>query len=258
MDLAQIVSELWHRRGWVLLGVAVSLLVGLSTAYRIQFLPPNLEPKALSLGAANTQILIDSPDSALTDIGRDLDPLAVRASVFARFMTSEPVREVIARQVGLPKSAIVTEAPLSPNQPAAAKEPPAATRGNQLVGEGRTYRLRFSSDQGQPTITIAASAPNARDAVRLANAGAVGFKKYMERIQATQNVPSARRVTVRQLGNAEGGTVTGQINTKLLIAAAIGALIAWCLLVLLVSNVARSLRELREVERGGDEQPTAT
>lgn len=249
MDLAQVLRELWRRRGWLALGALLALYLALTTAYRVGLFPPSLERKTLAVGVADTQLLVDTPRSALTDVGRDLEPLAARATVFTHFMTSLPVREAVARRVGLPASAIQADAPPSPNQPRAATEPTAAQRGSAVVGERRGYRLFFSNDPTSPTVNIRAQAPTARDAIRLANAGAAGFRAYVQRIQVQQGDPPARRVQLRQLGSAQGGIVGGEINERLAALAFAGAFVGWCLLVLLVVNVARSWREL-EAEEG--------
>jgi uncharacterized protein involved in exopolysaccharide biosynthesis len=236
MDLAQILKELWSRRGWLAVGLVVALFAGLATAYEIGVLPPSLEKKALSIGVADTQILIDSPDSSLADLGRDLEPLAKRAGVYARFMTTRPVRRAIAAEVGLRDDQIITETPLLSQVPKAAKEPANAERSRKLLGEDNAYRLRFTTDSGLPTITIYAQAPRVEDAERLANAGATGFANYVRQVQQ------------RQLGAAQGGVLAEEINRPLAALTFAGVFIGWCLLVLLVGNVSRSMRELSEAE----------
>jgi hypothetical protein len=256
MDFAQVLRELWLRRAWLALGVVVALIAGLSTAYRIGVLPPKLTERALSIGAADTQILIDSPESALTDLGTDFKPFADRAQVYARFMTSRPVREAIAREVGLEDQDLIVSSPPSPNQTREQREPAATRRDNDLLGETNQYRLHFSTDPGLPTITIGAQAPRVEDAVRLADAAAIGFRKYVAAVQQRQDVPPERRVTVRQLGAAQGGVVAEDINRPLAILTFVAVFIAWCLLVLLASNVARSMRQLDEAGTAGDVQDT--
>lgn len=257
MDLAQILKELWSRRRWLAVGLVVALVAGLSTAYKIGFLPPKLEKKALAIGVADTQILIDSPDSSLADLGRDLDPLAKRAGVYARFMTTRPVRRAIAAEVGLRDDQIITETPLLGQVPKAAQEPANAPRSRALLGEDTFYRLRFTSDSGLPTITIHAQAPRVEDAVRLANAGATGFANYVRQVQQRQGIPEVRRVTVRQLGAAQGGVLAEEINRTLALLTFIGVFVGWCLLVLLVSNVTRSMRELGDSDDRERERPVS-
>ena len=245
MDLAQIINELWKHRGWLTLGLVIAVFIGLSTAYRVTLLPPGLEQKSLAVGAAETQILVDTPDSSLTDLGVGLEPLAERASVFSRFMTSRPVRASIAREVGLKENEIFTETPIGFD---VAQDPAQPERSNKLLGENIEYRLRFTADQGLPTVKINAQAPRADDARRLADAAAAGFAKYVKAIQVRQQVPPARRVTVRQLGKAQGGLVAKDVNRPLALLTTLGVFIGFCLLVLLVANLSRSLRQIREAE----------
>lgn len=246
MDFAQVLRELWLRRGWVALGAAIALIAGLATAYRISVFPPSLDEKTLSIGAADTQILIDSPQSALTDLGRDFRPLADRASVYARFMTSRPVQRAIAREVGIDESQLFVNAPPTGDQTREQREPSSEERDNELLGENLGFRLNFSAQPGLPTVTISAQAARVEDAIRLANAGAIGFEKYVEAVQERQRVPAERRVTIRQLGSATGGVVAEDVNEPLAILTFAGAFIAWCLLVLLFANVSKSMRELNE------------
>jgi hypothetical protein len=248
MDLAQVLHELWQRRNWLVLGALIALFAGLSTGYHVGLLPPKVEKKSLAIGTANTQILIDTPQSSLTDLGIGLEPLAERASVFARFMTSRPVRASIAQEVGLKEDELVTEAPQSE-----AVDPNRAERSDALLGEDTSYRISFATDRGLPTITIRAQAPRAEDAIRLADAGAAGFARYVKAVQHKQHVPLERRVTVRQLGKAEGGTVAADINRPLAILTFVGVFIAFCLLLLLASNVSQSMRDIREAEQAGTE-----
>jgi hypothetical protein len=249
MDFAQVVRELWIRRWWVFLGVFASLFIGLSTAYNVGLFPPSVQKKALAMGAADTQVLIDTPHSALTDLGINTEPLAQRASVYSRLMTSEPVRAAIAREVGLKPEQLTTESPLLSGMPKSAQEPVQSQRANDLLGEQIPYHLRFSADSGLPAINIQATAPRVEDAIRLANGAASGFTKYIQAVQATQNVPKLRRVTPRQLGRAEGGQVVQNPNIALATVATIALFIGWCLLVLFIGNTVRGLRELNNADQ---------
>lgn len=248
MDVAQIFRELWRLRRWMLVGILVALLAALSVGYRVSFFPPGLHSKDLQIHTADTAVLVDGPNSVITDLAADVTSLAARANVYARFMTNLPVRRAIAAAAGLPVEAIVTTAPLAQNQPAAAREPVAAQRSQQLLGENRSYSLEFRTDSGLPTVSILAQAPTTEQALRLANAGAQGFAAYIRHVEAGRNVPVARRVRIRQLGPAEGGTVAKNVKTAAVVAAFVGVLLAWAMLVLLGANVARNWRTLDEID----------
>lgn len=248
MDVAHILRELWERRRWVAPGVVVALLAALAMAFEISLLPPGLKSKKLTVNTASTAILVDGRRSVVADITADLTGLAARASVYSRYMTNLPVRRAIARRAGLPVERIVTEAPLARNQPAAAREPVAIQRSQAILGEQKDYFLRFDTDPGLPTISILSQAPTVAEAVRLANAGAQGFRDYLRRVEGSRRVPLARRIAIRQLGSAEGGTVGRSVKKVTVLAAFAGTLLAWCLLVLLVANVERHWRDLEAAQ----------
>lgn len=240
MDVAQIFRELWLRRLWVLLGVVVAILAALAVGWHITLNPPGLRSKDLTVHTADTTVLVDAPTSVIADLDAPLLVLAARANVYARYMTNLPVRRAIAARAHLPVERIVTEAPLAQNQPAAAREPVASQRSQKILGEQKNYTLRFQTDSGLPTVTILSQAPSTREAIALANAGAQGFKDYIRRLEAARKVPIDRRVIIRQLGTAEGGSIGKSVKATGVIAAFAGTMLAWCLLVLLVSSVARN------------------
>lgn len=259
MDLAQALRQLSRHRGWVALGLLVAAVAGLSTAYRISVLPPDLSERALSYGTANTQVLVDTPTSALTDLGPRLDPLTQRAAVFTRLARTRPVQQAIAREAGTDERTLVVEAPIQSNEPNAATEPTAERRSDNLLDEDRRFRVIFERDRGLPAVNVFARAPRAEDAVRLADAGAAGFIKYIEAVQRRQQVPPERRVTLRQLGAATGGQIAGDINLELAVLVFAGIAFAWAVLILVVSGVADNMRKLREAEETGlSDAPTTS
>ena len=97
MDLIKILNELWKRRLWVLGAVVVAALIGLSTTYKL----PSLEKRAELVGAASSQVLIDSSTSAIADVERDPAPLANRAVVLAQYMSSSEARTAIAAKMDI-------------------------------------------------------------------------------------------------------------------------------------------------------------
>lgn len=249
MDFAQVLMELWRRRVWLLVGLVVATVVAVSTVYRVSLFPPDLESRQLELGVADTQLLVDAPNSAITDLGIGFKQLSERAGVYTRLMTTRPVRRAIARRMDVPEEAIVTVAPLPNSVPRAGREPDRPTRANEILDEIGRLVLTFTSVPTAPTITIQAEAPTGETAVRLADAAAEGFTAYVEKRERVEGVPPSRRVALRQLGSAQGGTIAEGVDLKLAALAFAGTFLVWCLLVLLVSNVAASMRTLRAAER---------
>jgi capsular polysaccharide biosynthesis protein len=255
MELAQVLIVLWNRRSIVALGSLVAIFVALSTGYHVSVLPPNLKAKSLAMGTADTVLLVDTPVSAVLNVNADVGPLVARASVLAPLMTSLPVRQAIATAAGVPVSAIYTAAPLNGDGTIFATEPSAAQRSQQLLGENLGLRLSISANAGTPTIAISAQATSAQAAIRLANAAATGFINYMKTSEAAENIPVRDRTVLRQLGEAEGGTIGSGTNIGLVVLAFFGVMIVWMVLVVVGSSVAENLRVIRASGERPEESP---
>ena len=243
MDLATALRELWSLKIWVVGIAALALLVSVSTAYRVHFLPPSLEKKSLEYGAAQTQILIDSPSSTLADLGRDFAPLAERAQVFSQFMASPPVKDEIAEAVGLPAGAVTAQASVATqNLPRSATEPGQGERANELLAEGVGYKLSFEAQESLPIVTVYAQAPEAEQAIKLADGAAVGLRSYLAKVEARQRVPELRQVRIVALGAAKGGVVNSGANRMVAMVAFLGVLAFGCVALLVVSSAASGMR----------------
>lgn len=243
MDLATAIRELWHLRLWVVLVALLAVLAAVATAYKVQPFPPSLEKKSLEFGAAQAQILIDSPRTTLADLNREFTPLAERAQVFSQFMASPPVKDEIARVVGVPPGALTAEASVaSQNLPSSATEPGGGERANQLVAEGIGYKLSFEAQESLPIVAVYAQAPKAEQAIELADGASVGLRRYLTKVEAAQEIPDRRRVRVIALGAAKGGIVNSGANKMVAAIAFLGVLTFGCVLLLVLANVIRGLR----------------
>ena len=242
MDLTHALRELWRLRLGVIAVVWVAVVVALCVSFNVSLSPPSLESKSYEFGAASTVVMVDGKRSPVVDIRQQFEPLATRAAVYARLMTSAPVREYIAREIGLPGAAIVAEGPPSPNVTRAEREPLAGERSNALLGENVGYRLSFRSEDELPILNIAAQAPTAADAVKLADAAVVGLTKYVARVQRRSDVKPGARVRLSQLGAPQGGIVNSGVNKTVPVLAFGATLIIGLALLLAAANVVRNWR----------------
>jgi hypothetical protein len=170
MELADFIRELLRRKVWVVLAALIGAIAGISVVYQVDYRHLTLRAKHFEAGAASTQLLVDSAEQPLGDYRAELEPLTARAQIYAQLMTSRPVLKHIAHDAGLPARLITALGPSAATGPSkpAASEP--VQRSNQLAYEGRGYRLAFSATPQQPTVSIFAQAPTAKQAARLANA----------------------------------------------------------------------------------------
>ena len=239
-----ILSTLWRRRYWVLLAVVAAVGVGIVTTHRVSLSPPSLETKAFTTGSATTQVLLDSPRSSLTTLDEDIGRLSTRAALFATFMRNGTLIEAIARRANLPVERLTSDGPyVGPGQPNA--EVGAEERANQLVSEGKLYRLRYDagrSDSPLPIVAIYAQAPNSEQAVRLADAAAKELQAYVERAGRESGAPSSARLIVSQLTPAVGGEIATGVATKAAVLTAVGLLGALLLAIVIISGLVESWR----------------
>src|SRR4051812_5218885 len=113
MELVAILRELWQRKVWVAVAAGVALFAALLTAYKL----PSFEKRSLQLGAASSQLLVDSPKSTLVSGADDgtLTTLSARARIYAQYLSSLEARDQIARLSGIPARTISVSGPFSPD-----------------------------------------------------------------------------------------------------------------------------------------------
>jgi hypothetical protein len=240
MELAQILREVGRHRVWLAFAVFVAIAAGIFQAYPPRLDPVGLEKKSLEIGSASTEVVIDSRRSAIIDLGGDIDPLAQRAQTYARLGGSSPVRRIIGRRTGIPEEVIETGSPGGGGG--------AVERSEQLKGENERYRLSFGFTESQPVIVVSAQAPTAEAAAGLANGAAAALSTYVKRQQDDQRVPPGRRVTLRQIGPAEGGIINPGVNVVAAVLTGLAAFIGFCLLILFVSRTRADLKRARVSE----------
>jgi hypothetical protein len=240
MEIGYILNELWRRKYWVALGLIVAVIAAASTAYKL----PSLEKKSLVLGTASTEVLIDSPRSPLGSLTSEIDTLAVRAGIYARLIESTPVRERVARELGVSPLGVATQGP-QPKRSQRGREASAGDRSNELLTEDNELRLFASSAGDIPLLTISGQGPTGESAIRLVDAAANAIADYVSEIQESQDIPEYARVQIRRLGPPQGGLVNEGVDKMAAALAFVGGFVGWCILVLLAGRIGESWREVR-------------
>jgi Chain length determinant protein len=240
MEIAEILKTLWSRK----LATAAIVILAVAAAVAVR-----LSVSSVPTGTATVQVLVDSPDSALANLSQETVPLTTRASVFAQVMTSEAVLEDIAASAGVPASQITAEGPYSGAGEALDVITPSEARGNQLLAEKTKYKLTFVAQTDEPVVTATVQGPNAVAAASLAAGIYPGVQKYVTTLQQQSVTPRADRVTIRQLGPPQAGTVNSSSRTTLAAAALFGVLLIGLLVLLGVEGWRRRSDELTALER---------
>jgi hypothetical protein len=259
MELARALNALWRRRLLVGIGVLVATAVAVISVFQVSLFPPKLTSRTNEFATASTQILVDTPNSSFANLSEEVDPLNYRAGVFARFLASPEAIGLIAREAGLPANAIEAQGPYEQGQPLFAIEPTAEKRSTQIIGERALYRLRFENNPNMPLISVYAQAPTDEGAKRLADAAPAALRSYVQGIQKLQHTPVKRRVTLRQLGDATGGTVNAGANLQIAVLVFFVVLILWCLLLIPAHTILKGWRSGsdRDGDDGGSPPPSS-
>jgi hypothetical protein len=248
MALVEVIRQLWHRKLLVGLVVVLALAAAIFSAYRLS--GSGLEKRALTVAAASSQILVDSPDSTLV-AGAELgtfEALSTRAKIYGQYLASLSARQEIAKQAGVPASSIATSGPFSSaTGQTAYSSQSSGERAGELLQEGASNRLVFTAQEGVPILTVDAQAASADQAIALASASFTTLKEYVHSLEADGR-PVRQGVTVRELGAPEGGTLGGTNNIMLMVLAFLVVFGLGCAAILMVPTFARRWRALDDVE----------
>jgi hypothetical protein len=232
MEFALVVRELARHRLALAIGVLVAVIAAVLSVYRLDGFA--LKPRALQYSSASTRVFVDTSSSVLGNLSQSFEPLQSRATVYANFMASPTVLNLIGKRVGIAGDQLYAAGPIDPLVPRIVQEPTAVQRNVQITGETTPYRLNFNSDPNLPTIGIFAQAPSTKQSVQLANAAVASLEQYVVSLEEADQIPQKSRVVIRQLGEANGGVVDGGISKAVAMMVFIGVFFVWCLMTLLL------------------------
>lgn len=232
MGFALVLRELLRHRLLLALGLLVAAAAATLSVYRID--GETLKPRKLQHSSATTQVIVDSPSSFLGDLSEPLEPLNVRAMVYANLLATPKLLELIGRRMGIEGDQIYAAGPVDPVESIIAQEPTALKRNVQLTGETDPFRLNFTANLDLPDIGINAQAPTTSEALALANSAAAALQQYVATLQ--KRARPADRVTIRQLGPAVGAVDDAGVSKSLAGIVFVAVFLLWCGLVLVAAR----------------------
>lgn len=253
MDMALVgtIRQLWRRKLLVSLVFVLAVFAAILAAYRVSVSPPGLHKRALTVAAASSQILVDSPKSTLVN-GASLgtfDALATRAKIYGQYLASLAARQEIAERARVPAESISSSGPFSAaTGQFAYSSQSSEERASELLQEGAENRLVFTAQEGVPILTVDAQSASPERAVALAEASFQTLKHYVGSLEADGR-PARRDVTVRELGAPEGGTLGGANNVILMALALMLVFGLGCATILVIPRFTQHWRTLDDVEQ---------
>jgi hypothetical protein len=252
MEVVAMLRVLWRYRLLVVVAALLAAFVGLSVAYRIGF-PPKLQSRQYQVGVGSVTALVDTPSSQIVDLGpdtgADIATLAARASLLASLMTSSPIKDEIASRAGVAPDQLIAVSPAGPPGASASAGPQGApqnlTDPKAIILTAKIPNLE-SGDV--PIIAVTTQAPDAAAAGRLANESIAVLQAHLKTVAGIDRVPDARRVVVRQLGQARSTTVARGPAKVMAIVAGFVVFIFGCVAILGVFALVSGWRRAAELE----------
>jgi len=240
--------ELWSHKIGLTLTVIAAVLAATLVLFKVSLAPPSLESRALGLSAASTQVVVDTPESSLTNLREStysLESQTNRALLLGDVMASIPVREHIAERAGIEVGQLAVAGPVTPEEPRVIADPGDQPKTTDILKSPEEYRVSITANPTVPILDIEAEAPTPEAAARLADAAVGGLRDYVEEVSAAGHTPEKAQVVIRQLGHATGSPVNGWVKPEF-------ALLAFFLVFLLGSSITLYVGRMR---RGWDAGP---
>jgi hypothetical protein len=218
VEVAVLLRLLWRRRLRVVVGLAVSVLIGLAMAKH-----------APAIASANTRVLVDTPRSALAaNSTSGMDTLYWRATLLGMLLRAEPARHQIASDMHLAEDQINIQDLELDNPANPASLPVAATQAAASGSE--SYTLDVYTDDVLPLINITAITPDVASATRLARAAVqalgVGASATGSKTVQPLTIEQAAPIGVRVKAATAGHTKTA--------ITALFVFVLWCVFAILL------------------------
>jgi hypothetical protein len=214
MDLGRHLRELFRLRRSVVVCLAVALLAAVNIVYHV----PSLQPRAVEMASATTEVLIDTQLSSVQDLRQgssEFEKMTSRAVLICNVMASLPVLRYIGRRAGVAPERIRVQPPLTPDFPRPLSGFGADPKTRDLLRSTDQYRLNIQANPTVPILKIYAQAPNADAAATLANAAVDGLSDYLQATARAQGTPTGDLVRLSRLGRAKGAVINGGIRFQL-------------------------------------------
>lgn len=270
MEIVGFVRALLQRKVVVAVLLTLATLVAFLTAFKVG--PGGVERRSLAVGAATSQILVDSAESTLVEgAGTDqIAALGTRARVYAQYLSSRDAVNQIANELHLDSSQITAHGPFSQGTGLQDYQQQAAeSRARDLVAEDKEYRLLFEAQEDVPIITVYATGPDTKAALGLAHSSFTVLSDYIAELKvqaskaeksdpepaqaAVSTIPLVDNIVVRQLGSPEGGLVGGSTDKVLMVLAFLAVLGIGCVVIAAASGFMRQWRLAADMERLGSQ-----
>jgi hypothetical protein len=242
MALGRYMRELWSHKIGLGLTLFFALLAMTAVLYKVSLLPPAIESRSLGLSAASTQVIVDTPESILTDRRQNTYSLVSqtnRALLLGDVMASIPVREHIAERAGIDPAQLAVAGPVTPEEPRVIADTGKQPKTTDILKSPEEYRISIQANPTVPILDIATEAPSPEAAAKLADAAVGGLRDYVGDISTAARTPEKAEIVIRQLGHATGTSVNSGAKPEFALLAFLFVFLAGSAITLYAARVRR-------------------
>lgn len=237
MEIVAILRLLRRRWPWLLPGVALAVLAGLSAVYRVS--PSGLESRTVSGGSASGRVLIAALDAPAFNLDSDVSgSLTNRAVMLSNLMGTDALREDIARRAGVAPKDLVVFGPAAgtPEFPV-----PIAIKSTEAALVPRQpYTATVAAAPLVPIITVRASAPEAAQAAKVVDAVRAAMEQVVK-VRSGEN----QAIAVERMGPVASRTIVKEPGKALAVIAFVLVLAVWASTLVVMHGVLRYVRASR-------------
>jgi hypothetical protein len=227
----------------VLAGLAAALL----SVDRISGFPPKLTPRATDIATAHTSMLVEPPAPIALDPNATVygvEGLLNRAVLLGNVLASPHSRSVLAGLMHTPITNLEVTAPGTAEYPLPNPDVDHTRKVTDVLHYNDQYRVSFEVNSTVPVVDLYASAPSVGAAKHLADASAALLRGYVASAAAASRTPASDKVTLTQLGSAQGGITNPGASLQLAALAFCLGVVAARLLIAVVPRIRRRLMVL--------------
>lgn len=238
MGLGIRLRKLWRLRLGVAISLVIALVAALLSIYNVG--PGGVTPRSLALATAATHVVVDTPESIMTDLREDtysIDSLVNRAVVLGNVIASTSVEEKIAQEARIPDALLRIQAPLTAQQSALPVNSQNQRQITDIIKLNDQYRIQINANPTVPMLDIYAQAPTASSAAALANAAVDQLRAYVANLATRQGTPRNDQTRLVQLGHATGTVINPGVKIQMAVLAFILTFLASCATVVFVARV---------------------
>jgi hypothetical protein len=231
VELFAAFALLWRHRLLVLIGAVLAVAAGWKL----------MQGETTHIGVASARVMLDTPTSQLADSAPlGADTLIGRAQVLADLAETEEITSGITRRMRIDGQDLIVKAPYL-SAPRVGTPLPTKALEAAAAAPSR-YALSIEAVPDLPILAVDASAPNGRDAKRLATAA---IESLQAEVAARQGEPEIQKYGVHVLTPVRAREVTSGPRRMRGAAAAVLLFAFWCFGVMTLAASIRSLRYRR-------------